>query len=204
MPFTEFYNFFDQIRNIIYEGNAEFNIINNNDLLTGNAGWTTRSVLENPMVNSSEYKIVENPKVGKRNYGPFTFEGQNIKYKEIVSGKFDAERNATVIDPNNPVNESIYNHIACNIINMKNLPFNAKYDSAENLELSKIEKSGIYSLTTMYAKPSVIDPLTKKVMSVNLYNLEQLLKIIKEENKYNKIITSINNIIFVVLIDEHV
>ncbi len=177
---AELYN--NQIRNIIYKGDAQFGVINNNDLLTGNAGWSTKNVLQSPMVNSSEYKVVEDPRIVKRSYGEFSFIGQNITFKEIVSGEFEAERNITVVDPANSENKSLYNHIACNIINMKNMSSSMKYESRYNEELNRIEKSGIYSLTTMYAKPSAIDPRTKEVLSVDLYTLEQLLTIIKKEN----------------------
>jgi len=177
---AELYN--NQIRNIIYKGDAQFGVINNNDLLTGNAGWSTKNVLQSPMVNSSEYKVVENPKILKRSYDGFSFTGQNITYKEIVSGQFETERNITVIDPSSPENAAIYNHIACNIINMKNLRANDRYESRYNEELNRIEKSGVYSLTTMYAKPSVVDPITKKVEAVDLYTLDQLISVIKKEN----------------------
>ena len=190
---AELYN--NQIRGIIYEGNAQFNVVNNNELLTGNAGWSTKSVLDSPMVNSSEYKVIETPQNVKRDYGRFTFEGQAVKFKEIVSGKFDVERNITIIDPAKEANKDIYNHIACNIINMKNLSPYARYESAENDELNSIEKSGIYSLTTMYAKP-VSKDLDGKVTSVNLYTIDQMLKIIKEENpelSEDEVLTMIDN-----------
>ena len=191
---AELYN--NQIRNIIYNGEVEFGVIKDGDLLTGNAGWSTKNVLQSPMVNSSEYKVAEQPKTLKRNYGMFSFVGQGVKYKEIVSGEFEIEGTITVIDPMNPENESMYNHIACNIINMKNAPYDQRYESIYNSELNSIEKSGIYSLTTMYAKPSVVDPRTKKVEAVDLYTLDQLLSIIKKENpelSEDEIINMIDN-----------
>jgi hypothetical protein len=66
---------------------------------------------------------------------------------------------------------------------MKNTKYDNRYESSYNEELNRIEKSGIYSLTTMYAKPSVIDPRTKEVLSVDLYTLDQLLTIIKKEKE---------------------
>ena len=175
---AELYN--NQIRNIVYKGDAQFNIINNNDLLIGNLGWSTKNVLESPMVNSSEYKVVEEPTMIKRTYQDFTFEGQRITYKEIVAGEFEAERTITVLDPEKEENKTLYGYIASTIANFKRI--GKKYESHYNDMLNAVEKSGIYTLTTMYAKPTSTDPKTKEILSVELLTLEQMLKRIKQEN----------------------
>jgi hypothetical protein len=182
---VEKYN--NTIRNIIYEGNAQYNIVNNNDLLTGNMGWSTKSVLENPMVNSSEYLVVQEPKMVDRTYSHygkvFGYTGQQITFKEVVVGDvFNTERNITAINPEDPANKEIFAHIATNIINMSNLEKALQFESKYNDELDKIEKSGIYTLKTMYAKPIAFDPKTRAVTDVEFYTLDQMLEIIRKEN----------------------
>jgi hypothetical protein len=182
---VEKYN--NEIRNVIFKGEAQYNIVNNNDLLTGNMGWSTKDVLKSPMVNSSEYKVIDNPKKTNRNFFgknkvDYNFMGQLVTFKEIVSDEFGAERTITIIDPQIPTNKEMYSYIASNIINMKNLPNNLKFESSYNEELNNIEKSGIYSMVTMYAKPSAFDPESRKVLSVDLYTLDEMIQIIKNEN----------------------
>jgi hypothetical protein len=139
---AELYN--NEIRNVIFKGRSQMGIVNNNDLLTGNLGWSIKNVLASPMVNSGEYKVVEEPEMIVRDYNGLTVEGQSVTYKEIVGDKFENVRTITIIDPKNPNNKDIYNKIACNLINMKNLPVALKYESEENNELDNIEKSNIY------------------------------------------------------------
>lgn len=183
-PTVEKYN--NIIRNIIYKGNAQYNIVNNNDLLTGNMGWTTKDVLLNPMVNSSEYLVIEDPRMGESTFSTdgnvFNYRGQQIAFKEVVGDEFSTERNITIVDPEDSANKDILSYIATNIINMANLERPLQFDSRYNDNLSRIEKSGIYTLKTMYAKTTSFDPQTKAVNGVELYTLEQMLEIIRREN----------------------
>jgi len=183
-PTAEKYN--NIIRNVIFKGNAQYNIVNNNDLLTANMGWTTKEVVLNPMVNSSEYLVIEDPQMVERTFNvlgnTLAYRGQQVTFKEVVGDQFSAERNITIINPEDPINKSMFSHIAKNIINMANLDRPLRHDSPYNDNLNNVEKSGIYSLKTMYAKPIAFNPENKEVTDVELYTLEQMLEIIRREN----------------------
>jgi hypothetical protein len=187
---AEKYN--NEIRNIIFKGNLEYNIVQNNDLLNGNAGWSTKSVLSNPILNSSEYFVKDEPQTVSKKYKEYSYEGQSLKLSEIVNGNFDSETYITIVNPTDSKNLKLFKHIASTIINFKNT--GKEYESSFNDELDKIEKSGIYSLTTMYAKP--ISTFNNKVNDVELYTLDQMLKIIKSEKpslSENEIMNLIDN-----------